>query len=171
MALKYSFTMSDADVAKGIIAVGKRSAAIRVQMHQLAVSILSNWAKSGDVKPAKERAELLYEKCDDAFKQKVVNWFGKYAGFEFDTETSTFSYTETKISVETVQQAREKDMFKLTPDAQVKAFDLREKLLSLIQQAEKRRQSDKFDPERDNIDPSLLKLIKADLTGEKAEAA
>ncbi len=122
MAIKYSFIMDDADVKKGITSVGTRSKSIRKDMHCLAVSILKNWAKSGAVNVACERANQMLVECDPAYAQKIVNWFTLYAGFTFADKK--LSYTETKISVETVQKAQSETMFDLTKDAAPKAVDM-----------------------------------------------
>lgn len=162
MAVKFTYTMTDADVAKGTESVGRRVSSIRKDVKALTISILYNWAKHGDVATAARRASELLNAVDDSHKQKVVNWFGAVAGFQLADEDGdkSFTYTQTKLTAEQYQAARDgKDLWVMTPDAAPKPYDLRAKLLQLIDQSEKRRAKGlKAD---DSIPTEMLDGLKA----------
>lgn len=139
MAIKYNYTMSDNDVAAGIKSVGKRTKSLRQHVVFLSVSILRNWAQSGDVATAARRAGELLEAADDAWSQKIVNWFGEYAGFEL-AEEGGFTYSHTTIDQSTFQDAKKNDLFAFTPDNPPQPYNLREKIIKLADAAKKRRE-------------------------------
>lgn len=161
--LTYSFVMTDAQVEKAIPSLTKRTAALRADMHKVAVSILANWAKHGDVATAVRRASAMLTINDD-YAQKVVNWFGLYAGFELDEENGGFVYddTRTTISADQVKAAKAETMFDLTPPKPVKPFNLPERIQSLINAAEKRRK--KGVTEGDEIPQEMLNKLKSALS-------
>ena len=163
MAIKFTFNMSDNDVAKGIVSIGKRSASIRKDMHSVAVSVLWNWAQSGDVSTACRRASEMLEHSDDAFAQKIVNWFGVHAGFTLvDTDDGkAFGYDadRTTIDADGYQAAKAETMFALTPDTPPQPYDLRAQILNLIQRAENKRTRGL--KEGDNGPADLVKGLKS----------
>ncbi len=171
MAIRFTFNMTDEDVAKGIVSVGKRSKSIRKDMHLLAVSIMRNWAKSGDVKTAALRASQMLEHCDPAFSQKIVNWFGVHASFEMveSDGDKVFGYdgNKTMLSEDEFQAAKGETMFDLTPDNDPQPYDLRSKVLNLIAQAENRRT--KGLKEGDDVPADLIASMKALVTAVPAD--
>lgn len=138
-AIKYSYAMSDDVVVKAIASIGNRSASIRKNMHHVAVSIMHNWAESGAANVARDRAQAMLDQCDPAFGQKIVNWFTVHAGFEFDAEEKSFSYTRTTTSPEQFQAAKAETMFELTKDADPKPMDLLKDLKRVLAKAKKHR--------------------------------
>jgi len=140
MAIKYSFVMDDASIDKAVVSIGKRSASIRKDMHSVAVSILFQWGKTGDVAAACHRANGALSLWDDAFAQKIVNWFGVHAGFALNDEgVLEYSADQTTIDAKAFQAAKAETMFDLTPDNPPKAYDLRALVLDLIVKAENKR--------------------------------
>lgn len=161
--ITYNFTMSDENVAKAIVSIGKRSKSIRKDMHSVAVSVLHNWAKSGDVSTACNRATEMLDQCDPAFAQKIVNWFGMHAGFSLveTDDGNRFGYDadKTTLSTEEYQAAKAETMFELTPDKAPAPYDLRIKAMQLIEATEKKIV--KGLGEDDNVEVELLQGLKA----------
>lgn len=168
-AIKYNYNMSYDAIDKGIESVAKRSTKLREDIHKLAVSVLVRWNETGDAKTAAAKASALLASVDKYKAQAIVNWFSVYAGFTYSTETSDFSYTETKIELEVKKGAiyvngddkALEPYWKVTPPKAPQPFDLPSKLQNLIAQAEKRRE--KGLQEGDEIPADVLKAMKAAL--------
>jgi len=160
MAITYSFTMDDASIDKATVSVGKRSASIRKDMHSVAVSILFQWGKTGDVASACRRANAALSLWDGAFAQKIVNWFGVHAGFELnDEKVFVYNADKTTITADEFQAAKAETMFALTPDAAPVAYDLRKLVLDLIVKAENKRTKGLKDG--DYAPSALIEAMKA----------
>ena len=157
---KFSYQMNDADILKGIVSIEKRTATLRQNIHQVAVSILKAWAISKDAKTAAHRATQLLEAADKYKAQAIVNWFAVYAGFEYSDKV--FTYTETTIEVSAVQAARDEPYWELSPPKDAKPFDLSGQIMALIEKAQKRRTKPK---DGDNIPADLLSKLVSTLEG------
>lgn len=162
MAIKYSFSMKNDAIEAAIPALGKRVSSTKRDIHFVACSILFQWGQSNDAKTAARRASEMVTDIDGHYAQGLVNWFTVYAGFEWNSGEKTFRYTDTKISAEKWQAAREETFEQLTPPKEPKAFDLPSKLQALIAQAEKRREKGLNDG--DTCSSEMLDALKVALT-------
>lgn len=159
MAIKYNFTMTKGDIDSGITSVGKSIASTKKRAHLIMASVLYRWHKDGAANVAAQQATAILAEWDAHWKQGIVNWFGEFAGFEYDEEKETFVYTETTIDLAGVQKARAINFEKFTPPPAPKAFKLDERIANLIDLAEKRAKS-KNPHEDDDINQDHLMALK-----------
>lgn len=168
-AVKYTQTMSDADIVKGCASVKSRSESIRKHVDFLAVSILFQWARSGDASAMAMKAGILLNSVDASHVQKIVNYFGAYAGLELNEEKNGFTYTVTTMTPAKFQEAKAMSVFSFTPDKAPEAYDLRKAILALIERADAKRKkglkAEDFAPE------AMIEGLRSVLKGAEAPAA
>lgn len=155
--------MTDDKIQKMIPSIKKRAASIRKDVIAVASAILHNWAESGAVNVAAQRAGELFDAVDDAHKTKVAKWFGDFAGFSFSTEEDSVAvtYDQTKLSAKQFQAAVKMDLFKYSPD-DLSAFNLDAMIANLVARAEKRAAAvEGKRHEDDAIDLEKLAALKA----------
>lgn len=165
MAIKYNMTMNQADIAKGIAGVGKDIKSAKKRAHCIMVSILFNWNKNGAANVAAQQATECLAQWDGYWAQPIVNWFGNFAGFEYDKEGKTFTYTETKISLEQVTAAKAKTFEQFTKPPVAKPWNLDVEIIKLIETASKRMALNK---EGDAINRDHLNALRELAHGFKA---
>lgn len=161
---QFSFTMTDAQIEKGIPSIKSRAAAIRADIHKLCVSILYRWSEDCAANVAANRAGQLLDAVDGAHKQKIVNWFSVYAGFSWDADENKFVYTSTTISSEKVLEAKKETAFDLTPDQKPVKFDLDDAIRQLIQRAERAASKASEDGAQVTVNDEHLSKLKAVLS-------
>ena len=159
MAIKYTFNMTDDAIAAGAASVKKRAGSIRKHVHFLNVSILFQWGKTGDAGAMAAKASVMLNSVDGSHKQKVVDWFGMFAGLQLNEEKDGFIYTNTTIDAETFQAAKAETMYDVSPDKEVQVYDLRAKIINLIKSAENKRT--KGLGEKDNVSVEDIAALKA----------
>jgi len=162
MTVKYSFVMSDKDISDATLSLSKTVSSTRIKVHQIAVSILHNWAEHGAANVAASRATELLKAMDPSHAQKAVNWFSKYGGLKLEgkKDEKKFVYTESKIEPQVYQNARKQSMYDLTKDTAPKPFNDIEKLDNLMQAVTSRITS-KSASEEDVIHFEMWKEIRA----------
>jgi hypothetical protein len=162
MTVKYSFVMSDKDISDATVSLSKTVSSTRVKVHQIAVSILHNWAEHGAANVACNRAAELLKAMDPSHAQKAVNWFAKYGGLKLEgkKDEKKFIYTESKITSNVYQDARKQSMFDLSKDTDPKPFNDIEKLDHLIR-AVSSRVTSKGASEDDVIHFEMWREIRA----------
>lgn len=160
--VSFSFTMKPEMIELGQKALQKRSAKTILDQHKINVSILHNWADNGAVNVAAQRAAMVIANCDPYYAQAIVNWYAVHAGFEWDAKEKSFTYTKTKLSAEEWQAAKGEDFKTLTPPSTPKAFNLDEKIKTLITAAENRMKAKaEKRHEDDDISMDHLQMLKA----------
>lgn len=137
--MKYSFTMSYEDVAKGAVLTGKRSATLKQDIHKMNVSILHQWMVHGDASHAARTAATLLAATDKYYSQPLVNWFKVHGGFDYDpkNEEQPFTYTKTKITADEVKAAKNETFEQLTPAPKAKPMNFLAELQKVIAKADK----------------------------------
>lgn len=159
-AVKFTFGMSFADIDAGITSIKGRSAKLRKEMHQMNVSVLAQWEKTGDVRqPLIYAAKIVNEM--DYHSQAIADWFATYAGFVWDAKTKAFTATQNTITMDTVKAAKAESFEQLSPPKAVQPLNILAKLDALITSADKRLQAseDKRNPE-DKVSLDDLKALR-----------
>lgn len=141
--LTFSFNMSLDSIDRGVEVLQKRDKKTDNDWHMLACSVLRNWATSGAVNVAAEKATMIVNGA--AYRnQALTDWFTVHAGFEWDATSKAFKYTRTKLEHDDVtaedafQSAKGEPFWKLSPPRVVKAFDLDTEIQKLIDKAKQR---------------------------------
>ena len=156
---KFNYAMNDAEIEAGIKSIGTRTKDLREDTHKICVSVLKAWAKNNDASTAAGRASAILGVVDKYKAQAIVDWFSVYAGFEYDAGEEHFSYTKTKIEVETVQKAQEEPYWQLSPARPAKPFNLPDRIKNLVQAAQSKRKKGVTD--EDDIPQDMLEALSA----------
>ena len=140
MAVKFTYNMTLDQIDAGIASIAKRQSQVKSDMHRVVVSILYNWAQSGAVNVAVEKANRMLANCDENHRQAIVNYFCLHGQWDYDTSSETFSYGDKRtITSEEYQAAKAETMFQLSPPKPAQSpFDMSEKVMQLAQSAEKK---------------------------------
>lgn len=154
--VKYTFKMSLVDIDKATEILGRRAVTMKDDMHKVLTSLLAVWHVDGDARKITERMAAL-TKVEGYYSQAIIDWAGCFAGFEYDTTSKAFTYTNTTITLEQFQAAKAEPFFKFSPAKEPTPYDFGDKLTKLLATAGKRAEKPK---EGDTIDVSLLGKIQ-----------
>ena len=152
----FTYSMTEEQISKGIKSLASRNSKWNEEAHKLCVSILAQWVKGKSPQKPVALATQLVNEAGQYRAQALVNWFGKYAGFEW--EKKAFSYTSTTITEDRAKEAKAEPFYKLTKAAEPKPFNLKAEVAKLIAKADNHQ---KKPVEGDDVPVDILASLRA----------
>lgn len=157
MTVKFSFTMDWDQIEEGSRILGKKSAALKLDVHKLCVSTLNKWQMTGDVSHAADTAAKIMNNVDPHFAVGIAKWFKVYAGFEINEDGETFTYTRTTISKEDVLKSKAQTFEQVSPPAKPKPLNLVAEIQKLVTKAGKHMEKP---VEGDEVQPEVYTALR-----------
>lgn len=159
MAAKFnfSFTMDWEQIEEGSLILGKKSAALKLDVHKLCVSTLNKWQTTGDVSHAADTAAKIMKNVDAHFAVGIAKWFNVYAGFQINDDGETFTYTKTTVTKEDVLKSKAQTFEQVSPPAKPKPLNLVAEIQKLVTKAGKHMEKP---IEGDEVDQDTYKALR-----------
>jgi hypothetical protein len=157
-AVKFNFEMAPAQIEAGIKSIGKRSKSLREDVHKVAVSVLVQWHKTGDVRQPIKFVNSLVKDGEAYYAQALHDWFIAFGEFKY--EGGEFKPGKTKIDMDTVKAAKAQPFWDFSPPKAIKPLDLPAKIAALIRQAEKRVEDENKRADGDDVE-KLKRQVEA----------
>lgn len=160
--MKYTQSMSFADIEKAIPLLAKRGASFRSDIQSLIVSIARQWHASGNVAHAAKLMSRIATEIEGYYGQAIVNYAQGMFGMTWDTKLKALVYTQTTIDDVTLKAVIKEPFWEFSPPKEIKGFDFFGDLMKLLDKNQKKLgEPDKL-TEKDHVAPSqVVQQIKA----------
>lgn len=157
MTTKFSFTMDWDAIEEGSKVLGKKSTAIKLDVHKLCVSTLNKWQLTGDASHAVSTAAKIMANVDAHYAVGISKWFQVYGGFIQNDDGETFTYTKTTITKEDVLKSKAQTFEQVSPPAKPKPLNLVAEIQKLITKAGKHMEKP---VDGDEVDQETYKALR-----------
>jgi hypothetical protein len=130
--MKYTQSMSFADIEKAIPTLAKRGASFRADIHSVLVSIGRQWKASGNVAHAAKLFSRIIVEVEGYYGQAILNYVEGIYGMKWDQKAKALVYSVTTVSDEALKQAIQEPFYEFSPPKEVKSQDFNALLMALL---------------------------------------
>jgi hypothetical protein len=131
--MKYTQSMSFADIEKAIPTLAKRGASFRTDIQSVIISLARQWHVTGDVTQACKLMSRIATEIEGYYGQAIADYAEGVFGFEWNKEAKGFVYTETKLDAQALKGIIQgKPFWEYSPPKDIKGKDLMGLLQKLL---------------------------------------
>lgn len=130
--MKYTENMSFVDIEKAIPMLAKRGAGFRADIQKVILSIGKAWLASGNVAHAAKLYGRVVSEVEGYYGQALVNYIEAYHSMTWSEKEKTFTYTQTKVDVNTLKAMKAEPFWQFSPPPEPKAKNYAALLYALL---------------------------------------